>query len=62
MYLEICGDSNCPNKKCIEELEREVQRLKSSIWSAISRLSSRENDVVVSSVMEAMEQSVRKDY
>jgi hypothetical protein len=31
MYLSVCADRDCPNLKRIEELEREVAKLRSEI-------------------------------
>ncbi len=28
MYLSICGDPDCPNKREVEDLKAEVERLK----------------------------------
>ncbi len=34
MWLEICADPDCPNKRRIEELEQEIAKLKLALLRA----------------------------
>lgn len=31
MYLKVCGDPDCPNKKKVEELERRLSDIRNSL-------------------------------
>ena len=31
MYLNVCGDPDCPNKKRVEELESQLSKIRNSL-------------------------------